>query len=173
MFLRNTGIEHILKFAHLNFQGRVIQSGVKRQYNLMTCKFLVGLHLVLLNINLVLWTLISAYRLYLVFTSGKWNRNIDVDWWDHDFNKSCFHVILYRKSWIGIRGVFIFNIALTVSLRMQQKHSYYSWCSYFWNILEFSSKMNSFGHCKFVLFHFRDNLFCRISFINSYCMLMR
>ena len=52
----------------------MVQSGVKRQYNLMTCKLLVGAHLILLNINLVLWTLISAYRLYLVFNSGKANR---------------------------------------------------------------------------------------------------
>ena len=53
------------------FVGRVIQNNVKRKYNMVTCKLLVGFHLVLLNINLVLWTLISAYRLYLVFTSGK------------------------------------------------------------------------------------------------------
>ena len=60
-------------FTHLVFVGRMVQSGVKRQYNLMTCKLLVGAHLILLNINLVLWTLISAYRLYLVFNSGKAN----------------------------------------------------------------------------------------------------
>ena len=53
------------------FVGRVIQNNVKRKYNMVTCKLLVGFHLVLLNINLVLWTLISAYRLYLVFASGK------------------------------------------------------------------------------------------------------